>query len=119
MEATQVEDETKFEKAFREFKEDKLLARKFQGEVSKLEKDLAEHEDGFDEATRVANAAYQERANLSDVQLRNDLGEIERARKAARTLLRSAEEGLAKVRKRMDSRVEDLPGQLNDDMRNQ
>ncbi len=99
--------DSKFEKAYRDFLDCKLEARRLQGEVALLNARTKPLEE---ELSRVVADAESARGLALDV--------VEVRRRQHERAIVTAEAGYERMRNRITAKTEDLPGLLNDEMRN-
>ncbi len=112
-------DETEFQKAYKDHRDEKHEARQLQGVLARLiaARDGAETQIEIEE--RIAKDAHAETVRVADEKLKADLDLTARNRRCVHEDIAQTEADLEKMRKRGAKRTESLFSLLNDDLRQQ
>ncbi len=112
-------DETEFQKAYQDHRDEKQEARRLQGLVATLTGARAREDADIAEEIRDIKAAHVEEVANADEMLKRELARMEEQSKVVAKDIAEAEAALEAIRKRTSKRTESLFSLLNDDLRQQ
>ena len=112
-------DDSKFDKAKREFSDLKAEGRRLQSQVACLESELRGADALMADAVAMEEAGREEAISNALDTCAVAISDLRQTRAREQKALVDARETLAAVRKKMEARSEKLHELLNDDIRNQ
>ena len=112
-------DETEFQKAYQDHRDEKQEARRLQGELARLTQGRDEAEIQIEAEERIARAAHAETVATADAKLKADLDLTCAKMQRVAGDITQTEASLEAIRKRATKRTESLFSLLNDDLRQQ
>ena len=112
-------DETEFQKAYQDHRDEKQEARRLQGLLARMIAGRPEAEAQIDGRVTIAKDTHAETVRVADEKLKADLDLTARNRRCVHEDIAQTEADLEKMRKRGAKRTESLFSLLNDDLRQQ
>lgn len=112
-------DETEFQKAYKDHRDEKHEARRLQGLLARMLAARPEAEAQIEGQVGIANAAYAETVRQAAEKLNADLALTGGSLRRVHQEIAETEASLEGIRKRGAKRTESLFSLLNDDLRQQ
>ena len=112
-------DETEFQKAYQDHRDEKQEARRLQGLVARLLTERTEHEAAVEDQVQVIKADHDAWVANGIEERDRELGRLAETTERLTKEIAEAEASLEAIRKRTFKRTESLFSLLNDDLRQQ